>query len=247
MTVPLDALAKQLKPEKTVLLFGAGASIPSGAPSVSEIVADLSAALGIFPEGYSFAEICSLFELQRYSWQEMVRIIRKRMSNLRPTGGLLNLPDSSWRSIFTTNYDDLIEKCYLRKGGKVKVFSSNFDFDGRTPPDAVPIFKLHGTIGLDVVDGHNSRMVLTTEDNDLVNDYRESLYDRLKGDITDSDLVIIGHSLADPDIRAIAHRALKISKKVTLCFRGISPDLYPRRQPFPPIGEPRCTSLFWWN
>jgi len=172
----------------------------------------LASALGISSEGYSFADFCSLFELHR-NRREMVNIVRNRLKNLRPSGGLVNLPDSSWRSIFTTNYDDLIEKCYLKKNRTIKVFSSNFDFDGSTPPDAVPIFKLHGTVDLDVVDGHNSRMVLTAEDNDLVEEYREKLYDRLKGDLADSDIVIIGHSLSDPDIRAITQRALKIKKE----------------------------------
>ncbi len=212
MTVPLDALARMLTPERTVLLFGAGATIPSGAPSVAEIVKDLSAELREPNEGYSFSEYCSLFQLQR-SRRELVTIVRNRLKNLRPTGGLQNLPNNQWRSIFTTNYDDLIEKCYLKKGRAVKVFSSNFDFDGNTPPDAMPVFKLHGTVGLDVVDGHNSRMVLTTEDNDLVEEYREKLYDRLKGDLVDSNLVIIGHSLSDPDIRYITQRALRLKKE----------------------------------
>lgn len=212
MTIPLDALTRLLNPQQTVLLFGAGASIPSGAPSVSDIVSDLSKVLKEPSAGYSFAEYCSLFQIQR-NRQELVSIVRQRLKNLRPTGGLQNLPNSQWRSIFTTNYDDLIEKCYLKRGKSVKVFSSNFDFDGRTPPDAVPIFKLHGTVGLDVADGHNSRMVLTTEDNDLVEEYRQKLYDRLKGDLADSNLVIIGHSLADPDIRSITQRALKLKKE----------------------------------
>lgn len=212
MTIPIDALVKQIKPEKTILLFGAGASIPSGAPSVAEFIADLAAALGVSSDGYSLAEFCSLFELQR-NRRQMIDIIRSRLKNLRPTGGLLNLPDSPWRSIFTTNYDDLIEKCYLKKGKEFKVFSSNFDFDGNTPPNSVPIFKLHGTVGFDIVDGHNSRMILTTEDNDLVEEYREKLYDRLKGDLTDSDLIIIGHSLSDPDVRAIANRTLRIKRE----------------------------------
>lgn len=63
MTIPLDALAKQLNPQRTILLFGAGASIPSGAPSVADIMADLSKELGIASDGYSFAEFCSLFEI----------------------------------------------------------------------------------------------------------------------------------------------------------------------------------------
>lgn len=211
MTIPLAALAKQIKPESTVLLFGAGASIPSGAPSVSDIMTELSKSLSTSPADYSFAEFCSLFEFQR-NRRELVGIVRGKLKNLRPTGGLVNLPDYAWRSVFTTNYDDLIEKCYVRKEKDIKVFSSNFDFDGSTSPQATPIFKLHGTVGLDVVDGHNSRIILTTEDNDLAEEYREKLYDRLRGDMTDTDLVIVGYSLSDPDLKAIIQRALRIKK-----------------------------------
>lgn len=212
MPFPLDTLAKQISPENTILLFGSGATIPSGAPSVSEIMGDLSAQLGEPVSSYTFSEYCSLFEIRK-SRRELVSIVRNRIRNLRPTGGLLNLPNSPWRSIFTTNYDDLIEKCYLRKNKEVKVFASNFDFDGSTPPNATPVLKLHGTIGLDVVDGSNSRMILTAEDNDIVEEYREKLYDRLKGDLSDSDLVIIGHSLADPDIGAIVKRAVRVKRE----------------------------------
>lgn len=219
MPFPLESLSKQIRPENTVLLFGSGATIPSGAPSVAEIMSDLSKELGEPTSNYTFAEYCSLFEIRK-GRRDLVSIVRRRIMQLRPTGGLLNLPNSQWRSIFTTNYDDLIEKCFLRKNKEIKVFASNFDFDGSTPPNATPILKLHGTIGLDVVDGHNSRMILTTEDNDIVEEYREKLYDRLKGDLADSDLVVIGHSLADPDISAIVKRAVKI-KKDSHSSRGI--------------------------
>lgn len=209
--LPLDSLANQIKPKNTILLLGSGATIPSGAPSVNEIVSSLSGELREPADGYTFAEFCSLFELRR-GRRDLVNNVRSRIKNLRPTGGLLNIPNSPWRSIFTTNYDDLVEKCYLKAGVPIRVFSSNFDFGTPTPPEATPVFKLHGTIGLDVVDGHNSRMILTTEDNEIVEEYREKLYDRLKGDLADCDLVIIGHSLADPDIRSIVQRAIKLKK-----------------------------------
>lgn len=212
MTLPVAALAKQINPENTILLFGAGASIPSGAPSVADIIGDLSASLGETSDGYEFDEYCSLFELRK-SRRQLVATVRKRLQNLRPTGGLVNLPDYDWKAIFTTNYDELVEKCYSKKDRKFRLFSSNFDFGGSTPPDATPIFKLHGTVGQDVVDGHNSRMVLTTEDNDLVEDYREKLFDRLKNDLGFADLVIVGYSLSDPDLKAIIQRSVKLRKE----------------------------------
>lgn len=212
MTIPISSLVRQIDPEKTILLFGAGASIPSGAPSVADIVNDLSGIIKESPEDYDFDEFCSLFEMKR-SRRELVAVVRERLKNLRPTGGLANIPDYDWKAIFTTNYDDLIEKCYLKKGREIRVFSSNFDFGGSTPPEATSIFKLHGTVGHDIVDGHNSRMVLTSEDNELVDDYRERLFDRLKNDLGYADLVIVGYSLSDHDLKSIIQRAIRLRKE----------------------------------
>jgi GTPase SAR1 family protein len=226
MTIPISSLAKQIDPENTILLFGAGASIPSGAPSVADIVGDLSGIINESPQGYGFDEFCSLFEMKR-SRRELVSAVRKRLKNLRPTGGLVNIADYDWKAIFTTNYDDLIEKCYLKKDRPIRVFSSNFDFGGSTPPDATSIFKLHGTVGHDVVDGHNSRMVLTSEDNELVDDYRERLFDRLKNDLGYANLVIVGYSLSDPDLKSIIQRAVRLRKE-SLSSQNIYLLLYSR-------------------
>jgi SIR2-like domain len=97
----------------------------------------------------------------------------------------------------------LIEQCYDRRSKQLDVCSSNFDFGRLTSPSTPKLFKLHGTIEKDVCDGHKSRIILTEADNDQTVDYREFLYDRLKGDLAGARLIIIGHSLADQDIREI--------------------------------------------
>lgn len=126
---------------------------------------------------------------------------------------MLNIADYDWVSVFTTNYDDLVEKVFNKKNRPIQVFSSNFDFGETSDPRSTPIFKIHGTIGHDIADGHRSRIVLTTEDNDLCEEYREALYDRLKTEISVHDLIIIGQSLADPDLDKIIKRALKLREQ----------------------------------
>ena len=37
----------------------------------------------------------------------MISEIKTLFKNLKPTAGLLNLPIYDWKSIYTTNYDDL--------------------------------------------------------------------------------------------------------------------------------------------
>lgn len=212
MSISIERMIKEIKPENTVLLFGAGASLPSGAPSVTVLMDALSEKIGVSHEGYSFDEFCSLTE-QKTNRKEIVRLVRQKFKGLSPTRGLLNIPLFEWNTIYTTNYDDLIERAYLKKSRPFFTYSSNFDFGNRPSPDAIEIYKLHGTLQKDLSDGDHSRLILTTEDNDAVEDYREQLFDKLKSDLAFNDLVIIGHSLSDPDLTEIVKRAVRLRNK----------------------------------
>jgi hypothetical protein len=163
--------------------------------------------------GFSLAEIASLAE-QKVGRRTLIAALREQFKMLKPTGGLLNLPLYNWRSLYTTNYDDLIEQCYRRRDFPINVYSSDFDFGAHENPLAQKIFKLHGTIEKDVVDGDRSRMILTDGDYDHTSVYREQLYSRLRGDLAGAMLIIIGHSLADPDIREMANTAARLNAQM---------------------------------
>ena len=64
-----------------------------------------------------------------------------------------------------------------------------------------------------ICDGHKARLMITETDYGLTEEFREYVYDSLKRDLAGSDLLIIGHSLADPHIRDLITRALSISQK----------------------------------
>ncbi|WP_424991342.1 SIR2 family protein [Fluviibacterium sp. S390] len=209
MTISISSLVSEITPSGTVLLFGAGASLPSGAPSVGQLCEHLAPLINEQPNTYNFADLCALFEFKK-SRKELVSKVRERFKGLRPAGGIQNVAEYDWVSIFTTNYDDLVERSFSRKNKEIRVFSSNFDFGESTPPNSTPIFKIHGTIGLDVSDGHRSKLILTDEDNESVEDYREAIYDRMKNDMNSHDVVIIGQSLSDPDLDKIVKRAIKL-------------------------------------
>jgi hypothetical protein len=212
MPTDISRLTSALQPDNTVLLFGAGSSIPSGAPSVRELQVHFEHMFDVSADEYSLAEQTSIIENQTRDRARSIGALREKFTRLRPTGALLNLPLYDWKSIFTTNYDELIEDSYKRRSRSHQVYASNFDFKPKTDPLAVPIFKLHGTINDDVSDGTNSRIILTQTDYDLTEKYREDLFDRFRSDIGPSDLVVIGHSLADTDIKDIVDRALNAKR-----------------------------------
>lgn len=213
MVGQVSDLVARIRPERTVLLFGSGSSIPSNVPSVADLQAIFEDKFNVSASDYSLAEQTGIIEAKTGDRRGLIVSLRAAFKGATPTGGLLNLPLFTWKSIFTTNYDELIEASYKRRSRPYASYSSNFDFGQARPADAVQLFKLHGTIGKDVADGDRSRIILTAADYDLTEEFREQLFDRFKADIGGDHLVIIGHSLADPDIKAVVDRALTIKAK----------------------------------
>ena len=212
MPIPLDQLVAALRIERTVLLFGSGSSIPSGAPSVDDIIRHLSTRFRFSPNDLTLPEITDIIE-KRHDRRSLVSAVRELFENLTPTGGLLNIPKFRWQSIYTTNYDELIEQAFERNQEPLAIYSSNFDFGISEIPGALRLMKLHGTIAQDISDGHKARLIVSETDYGLTEEFREYIYDSLKRDLAGSDLLIVGHSLADPHVREIISRAISISQK----------------------------------
>lgn len=213
MTINIKDLAATIDPANTVLLFGSGSSVPSGGPTVGELITKIATAFQLPHTGYTLRELSGLAEDKPGGRKKLIEQVQQLCSNIKPTGGLRNLPLYPWKSIYTTNYDSLIEQSYTLRSKTIKVVSSNFDFGASTEPPHVELFKLHGTIEKDHVFGDNSRIIITDSDYDQTEQYREYLFDRFRGDIARSDLIIIGHSLGDEDIRSIVDRATGINAK----------------------------------
>ncbi|MCE5333490.1 MAG: SIR2 family protein [Desulfobacteraceae bacterium] len=212
MSIPLSNMIARIEPHQTVLFFGSGSSLPSGAPSVDKIISHLSKTFQIDSNGYTLSEIASLAE-EKGGRRALITSIRQLFKLPSVTGSLLNLPLYNWKNIYTTNYDQLIEQSYSRKNTPLNVYSSNFDFTVQSVPEATKLFKLHGTIEKDIIDGSNSRIIITESDYDNTIDYREDLYNSLKNDLSGATLVIIGYSLSDPQIKDIVNRSIDINNK----------------------------------
>lgn len=213
MPVTMEEFISQVNPEKTVLLLGAGASIPSGAPSVGDLIEYYSEKYNLDPS-LGLSEITFLAE-KKSSRRKIITELRKFFPHVKPKGGILKISRWPWKGVFTTNYDTLVEQAYEKSQKKCRVYSSNFDFHVDDEDYHCELFKIHGTIDKDICEGNQSRIILTVEDYEHTEDFREQLYDRLRGDLAGADLVIVGHSLSDPDMDDLIKRAVKINSN---CF-----------------------------
>lgn len=208
MTVSIEQLAEEINPAKTALLLGAGSSIPSGAPTGVELAQYLANDVGEKDiSGLSLSEVASLIEL-KHDRPTLINSLRKKIYPLSPSGGVVDLPLYKWKDIYTTNYDNIIEKSYAGRKSEYVVISTNYDF-GRIDDIKQNIFKIHGTIDKDVVDHSFSRMIVTQSDYVLAEEYREDIYGRLLAAGSTSNLLIVGHSLSDPDLNALIQEAVR--------------------------------------
>lgn len=212
MSISLSTMIEGIDPNNTVLFFGSGSSVPSGAPSVAKVIERIGHEFNVDTEGFSLTEVTSIAEAKR-SRGELIACLRSMFRRINVTGALLNLPLYSWKNIYTTNYDKLVEQSYEKKDKPLSVISSNYDFREQKYPEATKLYKLHGCIDKDVSDGNQSRIIISEADYDNTSEYREFLWDAFKHDLNGGNIVIIGYSLADPHIKDIVDRAISINNK----------------------------------
>jgi hypothetical protein len=211
--ITVDEMARKIEPRKTILFLGAGSSIPSGAPSGPDLARYLEKNMaGGETISTDLTELCSILE-NKYGRKALIEAVRQRLSSLSPSGGILVIPEYNWRMIYTTNFDALIEMAYSRFKKPIIPIRSNFDYGKAEGSDGVPLLKIHGCIKSDIVDGYNSRIVLTERDYDNYQEYRETLYKRLSFDLTSKDFLFIGYSLKDAHIRQETKKAASLHKK----------------------------------
>lgn len=212
--IDLNELARRLQPVKTVLFLGAGASSTSGAPLAGAVAGHLWKKLtggATPPSSDDLTELSTILEM-RHGRPALVGALRDLLAPLTPTGGVLSIPYHPWAAIYTTNYDKLVEQAYSRAKKSLTVVRSNYDYRHVDTTPNTNLFKLHGCISADVVDGSNARLVITERDYDEYAQYRQVLFSRLQLDLASRDVLIIGHSLRDPHIRSAVKQAAELKR-----------------------------------
>lgn len=211
----LEELVELIRPDRTLLLLGAGASIPSGAPSGAQLARYLAERLAPAPDGDDLSEIAGIFEHRR-GRRELATAVKDRLRNLQPTGGILALPTYEWKALYSTNFDKLVEHSYRKSGVDLDVVRSNYDFTyttGRVSGQV--LYKIHGCMDKDVGFGDQARMVLTEQDYDEVKSFRQALFISLQQAMMTSNTLVVGQSLRDAHLRDLAKEVASLRSQGT--------------------------------
>lgn len=100
-------------------------------------------------------------------------------------------------TVWTTNYEQLLEQAYRGAGRRVEVKLSIQNLAQARKGRDVTIYKMHGC----VTQSHEA--VLTKQDYELYDVKRRLFTDSLKGDFIEKTLLFIGFSFSDPNVERI--------------------------------------------
>jgi tetratricopeptide (TPR) repeat protein len=187
-----------------VLFLGAGVSMDSGAPSGKQAAKELSAAL--FPNepvSEDLGGTCEAVDAV-YGRKDLNDWLVERFRTLTPQGALHSIPTYCWKSIYTVNFDTLLEEAYRQCSDRrqdIRPFYSDKDPLSRLRPGEVPLYKLHGCLSR--ANSREGRLVLTPDDFAAVGESRQRFLNRLLEDVSDYTILYVGFGRADSDFRRI--------------------------------------------
>lgn len=219
-SLSIEELVSRIEPGRTVLLLGAGAAVPSGAPTGAELAQAIAKVISGSAISDDLEETASILEL-RWSRLSLVEAVREKLRPLRPVGGLLALPEFDWRRLYTTNFDVLVESSYQAARRPLTPVRSNYDYERADRLEHTQLMKLHGCMTEDVVDGRRGRIVLTEADYEEYASFREILFRQLEMDLAVCDVLVLGQSLRDRHLRDLLAEAANLKAR-----RGAPGRLY---------------------
>jgi hypothetical protein len=192
-------LTTSLARGNAVLFLGAGASMEGKGPSGQELTERLLVDFPYSsPSSRDLLEVCQdIVDTPPYTSDQLAERVRFHLTGVGATQSHLRAARLPWAAIFTTNYDDAVEKAFDHKDcGRTCAVHFLEDrtllFPNRT---TTPVFKIMGCIRRRT--SEPGEMVLTRGQYNSLAHFRhrslDALYDALKG----GTLVFVGYSFAD--------------------------------------------------
>ena len=184
------------------IFAGAGLSVPSGYANWRELLRGIAKDLGLDIDRES-----DLIAIAQYHVND--RTHRKKLTDLlvseftkdaKITENHRLLASLPIDTVWTTNYDILIEEAFREAGKRPDVKWSVDNLTVTLPRRDVVIYKMHG----DISAPHDA--VLTKEDYETYNETREAFSIKLRGDLIEKTFLFLGFSFTDPNIDYVFSR-----------------------------------------
>src|SRR5215470_313219 len=169
--------SKKLMEGNAALFIGAGFSQPAGYVNWKELMRDIAEDLGLdIDKEYDLIALAQYHNNQRRSRTHLnEKLIEEFTKDARPTVNHPLLAQLPIHTVWTTNYDTLLEDAFKRHHRRVDIKITTENVAQTRPGVDVTIFKMHGDVA------QPDKAVLTKDDYESYSLHRELFTIRLKG------------------------------------------------------------------
>ena len=194
MTI-LNELAESLRRHNVALFIGAGLSIGAGLPGWEKLIRPLANRIGY--TATDMLKAAQYYE-NRLGRQALISHLRDQLdtTGIEPSQNHALITQLPVNIVFTTNFDDLLERAYREAGRAVSlvVGAAELPFWDES---RVNLVKLHGTYN------RPDSFIITEHDYNTVYQKNALVVKQLNALLATKTFLFIGYSMSDPDFNQI--------------------------------------------
>jgi hypothetical protein len=198
-----NELIEQIRRREVILFVGAGLSMNAGLPGWTDLAHFLAQDIGYHwpaPEDITTEHLLTIFQYfdNKYGRNNMVRTLRNMLQipGVSPAAVHYLITLLPVQIIFTTNYDDLLERSYRDVMRSMHVVVNPLELAYWTQDDT-QIIKLCGDLA------RPESIVITKSDFNIYSETHRSLIEYLRATLETRTALFVGYSLRDPFINQI--------------------------------------------
>jgi hypothetical protein len=213
----INDFVKDLNEGTASVFAGAGLSIPTGyvnwSELMTEIAQDLRLDINIEKDLISIAQ----FHVNENRTRSKLnrKILEEFTEDTTETDNHRILARLPLSSVWTTNYDELIEKTFIKENKVVDVKFRNEQLLTTKPKRDIVVYKMHGDVN------HPNEAILTKEQYEQYHQTHEPFINALTGELTTKTFLFIGFSFTDPNLDYVLSRLnfrFREAKRQHYCF-----------------------------
>ena len=200
----IEAIANR----RAILFAGAGLSATLGVPTWRQLIAHIGQDLGydseIFnPPGTNYLTHAEFYRQKKGTLSDLIAWMKKSWNvaddELKRSIAHKAIVDMSFSTIYTTNYDDNLERSHILHGKSAKAIVDIADMAHIQPNDTA-VVKFHGDLD------RESSIVLTESHYFERLNFEAPLDIRLRSDALSKSILFVGYGLADVNVRLLLHK-----------------------------------------
>ena len=202
----LKEYSEAIRNGDAAMFVGAGASRAAGYVDWKGLLKDIAEDLGLDVKRESDLVTLAQFHLNDRKGRDKLNrlLVDEFQESHDPTATHALIASLPVHTIWTTNYDDLLERAYEATGKRADVKRHAEDINFSRGRSDVTVYKMHGD------KTRLAEAVLARDDYETYHPKRELFSIALRGDLTQKTFLFVGVSFTDPNLAYILNRVRQL-------------------------------------